>query len=45
MTAYDELIQFILNLTPEQTKKLLDHPVTKTLMKEYGEKTEKGQAA
>ena len=35
MTAREELIQYILSMTPEQAEKLLKHPEFVAVMEEY----------
>lgn len=35
MTAHEELINYIMNMTPEQVDKLVNHPTWKAVMDEY----------
>lgn len=40
-TAADELIKYIINLTPEQAEKVLKHPAFVAVMDEYRSNKEK----
>lgn len=44
MTARDKLIQFILNMTDEQMKKLLNHPTFIAVMEEHKNSLREGNA-
>lgn len=41
MSARDELIDFIVSMTPEQVDKLLKHPEVSKIMKEMNQEGEK----